>query len=524
MQNKAFEATLDSAHQCQRSAAKTRSDMSIQSDSIHVRSFLQEKPIARAQRPTTIAAVVGNDDDKEAVFRPRLILPKGVRLIGANPYSTVPIGGRAEKRLAWQIEADEATPCELVLQIAVGDQDVTTASLSMIFLSPVKIEKQQYIPEPHPVRTPLLIGAHHCPLWEADKPQMWDNILKHPERTPALGFYSQENPEVSDWETKWAVEHGISFFIYCWYRTSQGGPVTTAFSSAIHDAFFKSKFADKIKFTIMWENQNKGHAGVADENDLMTNLLPFWMENYFKHPSYLKVDNKPLLFIYVPGRMWGPKTGCVLDDLGGVKNVKRAFDKMRAACQKEGFDGLTILGEYRGTEPEYLKSMKEMGFDYTFAYCWQIPDNPTPQQAIDKQMEFIRKVQGHGIIPQITTVSQAWSGWQDEGTIWKIPPRDYETLLRQARDFMATLSPADLSSKMLILDNWNEWGEGHYIAPYREYGFGYLDAVRKVFAGDSGPHVDLIPEDIGFGPYDTAYKAHQRREKKPRKGAEQKQE
>ncbi len=38
---------------------------------------------------------------------------------------------------------------------------------------------------------------------------MWNQVLKHPERTPALGFYSQENPEVADWETKWAVERRL---------------------------------------------------------------------------------------------------------------------------------------------------------------------------------------------------------------------------------------------------------------------------------------------------------------------------
>ena len=124
-------------------------------------------------------------------------------------------------------------------------------------------DKLSYIPEPEPVRTPILIGAHHCPLWEADKPQMWANVLKHPERTPALGFYSQENPEVADWETKWAVEHGVSFFIYCWYRASQGEPVKMRFGSAIHDSLLKSKYMDKIKFTIMWENQSRGKAGVA---------------------------------------------------------------------------------------------------------------------------------------------------------------------------------------------------------------------------------------------------------------------
>lgn len=29
-----------------------------------------------------------------------------------------------------------------------------------------------YIPEPRPVHTPIVIRAHNCPLWEADKPEM----------------------------------------------------------------------------------------------------------------------------------------------------------------------------------------------------------------------------------------------------------------------------------------------------------------------------------------------------------------
>jgi hypothetical protein len=90
-------------------------------------------------------------------------------------------------------------------------------------------------------------------------------------------------------------------------------------------------------------------------------------------------------------------------------------------------------------------------------------------------------------------------------------------LLRKAKDFIAALPPAELGSRMLLLDNWNEWGEGHYIAPYREYGFGYVDAVRKVFSNAPEKHDDLIPEDIGMGPYDTAYKTWQQREEALRK-------
>ena len=359
----------------------------------------------------------------------------------------------------------------------------------------------QYIPDPQPVKTNILIGAHHCPLWEADKPQMWANVVKHPERTPALGFYSQENPEVSDWETKWAVEHGVSFFVYCWYRASQGKPVEMRFGSAIHEALFKARFTDKIKFTIMWENQSRGTSGVADEQDLLQNLLPFWIENYFRHPSYLKVDNKPVLFIYRPEFL--------IQDLGSVENVSKALDRMRTACQAAGFDGLYLLGEYRGVNADHLRLMKQLGLDYTFAYCWHVQNNPTPQQAIRQQLSDIRQTQQLGILPQVVTVSQGWSGWQDEGSIWKIPPGDYESLLREAKDLVATLPADQLGSRMLLLDNWNEWGEGHYIAPHREFGFGYLDAVRRVFAVAPPEHSDLLPADIGLGPYDRAYKTWQ---------------
>lgn len=357
------------------------------------------------------------------------------------------------------------------------------------------------IPDPEPVKTSLLIGAHHCPLWEADKPEMWDQVVKHPERTPLLGFYSQENPDIADWETKWAVEHGVSFFVYCWYRNGQGGPVKTRFSSAIHDALFRSRFVDRMRFTIMWENQARGVAGVADERDLLENLLPYWMENYFRHPSYLKIDNRPLLFIYRPEFL--------VQDLGGVEQVRSAFDAMRAACRRAGFDGLYLLGEYRGLDANHLKLMKSLGLDYTFAYCWHVQDNPDPARAIAVQLDAIRRTRELGILPEVVTVSQGWSGWHDEGSIWKIPPAEYRELLVKAKELVATFPATELGGKLLLLDNWNEWSEGHYIAPHREYGFGYLDAVREVFAPDApAEHTDLVPQDLGRGPYDTAYRRH----------------
>ena len=481
---------------------------------IRLRSFRCETPLGRAHRLATVSAEIENPGEAAIKVTARLVLPDGIRTTADSTNLTVTMEAAGVEKLTWKIEAAEAMSCELKLQLCVGSSTATNAAVAMRFLPAMPARKLSYLPAPVPVPTKILVGAHNCPLWEADNPQMWDNILKHPERTPALGFYAQENPEVADWETKWAVEHGVSFFIYCWYRASQGEPVKLRHGSAIHDGLFKSRFADQLKFTIMWENQSRGTAGVADEKDLLTNLLPFWMENYFKHPGYLKVDNQPVLFIYRPEFL--------IKDLGSVENVRRAFDRMRQACRDAGFAGLYLLGEYRGLDPGHLALMKQLGLDYTFAYCWPIPNNPTPQQAVATQMQDIRKTQALGVLPQVVTVSQAWSGWRDEGSIWKIPPPDFESLLRQAKDFVATLPAGELGSKMLLLDNWNEWGEGHYLAPYREYGFGYLDAVRDVFADAPAPHVDLLPEDIGRGPYDTAYWSQMRRDNELRKLAAKK--
>lgn len=475
-----------------------RAEPSVETVSIH--DFLCDKGLTRVGRETVATVWCHNHSARPLTITGRLEVTAPMHLAaGEQAAVEATLAPHQGHEFRFRVTADAPVYGSLVFTALDGRQVLAQESHPMRFLPRIDVPAVDYIPSPQPAQTELLIGAHHCPLWEANRPEMWANILKHPERTPALGFYAQHYPEVADWETKWAVEHGISFFVYCWYRTSQGGPVETRFSSAIHDALFKSRYADRMRFTIMWENQARGVAGVADEADLMENLLPFWIERYFRHPSYLQIDNKPVLFIYRPEFL--------IDDLGGVPQVVAAFDKMREACRRAGFDGLYLLGEYRGLNRDHLELMRSIGLDYTFAYCWHVPDSPTPPQAIAAQMASIRQTQELNILPQVVTVSQAWSGWRDEGSIWKIPPTEFADLLRQAQQFIRDeIPPGGLGSRILLLDNWNEWGEGHYLAPYREYGFGYLDAVREVFAPTSPAPLQLIPEDLGMGPYDGAYR------------------
>lgn len=37
------------------------------------------------------------------------------------------------------------------------------------------------------------------------------------------------------------------------------------------------------------------------------------------------------------------------------------------------------------------------------------------------------------------------------------------------------------SERIVVINSWNEWGEGSYMEPDTENGMGYLEAVRDVF-------------------------------------------
>ena len=479
---------------------------------VQVESLLASDVLPRAQRPCRITAVLRNTGGDGRNLVATLAVPEGVSLAPNSRRRTAQIGHGQATELSWEVIAEQAVPADIRLEVEGKAMTPATAIVRVRFDLPLDLPKADYVPEMRIAHSDVLVGAHYCPLWkQGSRSSGWELIVPFPEREPALGWYDEDDPEVTDWEIKWALEHGISFFVYCWYRKSQGRPVETFLSHAIHDGLFNSRYGSKFKFCIMWENQQKGISGVASEQDLLQNLLPFWIETYFKHPSYLKVDNKPLLFVYRPEYL--------VQDLGGIANVRAALQKMRETCRQAGFDGLTLLGEYRGTQSAPLQLMADEGLDYTFAYCWPAPGNPSPAEAIRAQESAWRKTEGLGIIPQVITLSMGWDStpWHASSSIWRLPPDDFKTLCKRGKAMMSTLPSDSLGSKMVLLDNWNEFGEGHYIAPHRQYGFAYLDAVREVFTNAPEPHVDIVPEDVGLGPYEKGFGRYTERREMCRK-------
>ena len=39
--------------------------------------------------------------------------------------------------------------------------------------------------------------------------------------------------------------------------------------------------------------------------------------------------------------------------------------------------------------------------------------------------------------------------------------------------------------KLITINSWNEWTEGSYLEPDQHFGFGYLEAIRRVFCPEA---------------------------------------
>ena len=44
----------------------------------------------------------------------------------------------------------------------------------------------------------------------------------------------------------------------------------------------------------------------------------------------------------------------------------------------------------------------------------------------------------------------------------------------------------DLPAPLITVNSWNEWTEGSYLLPDDLYGYGYLEAIRRVFLEEEG--------------------------------------
>lgn len=362
----------------------------------------------------------------------------------------------------------------------------TTLWIDDVRVYPWQDYPSDYVPEPKPVpaRNDMLLGVQSCNLWrEGTAYAGWDYVYPfRAQRQPYLGWYDEGHPEATDWEIKWQAEHGIAFEQHCWYRPNNAinHPIKDGvLDHGILKGLFNARYSHLKKFTIMFTNE-----GACETNplDWREHIIPYWIEYFFKDPRYLTVAGQPVLSIYHLGnfqRMFG-----------GAQGARQAIQILRDEVAQAGFPGIIVLMEDRTADPGTMKAMKTMGVDYCYAYTWGTPDRKW-QQTMNRAQRDAAQAVG---FRSLASLSMGWDrepwGVRDGG--W-LPVPEYRALAQWARDeFMPSLPADSLGRSLVLLANWNEFGEGHFLMPSTLAGFGYLDALREIFTV-AGPHEDIRP-------------------------------
>ncbi len=386
------------------------------------------------------------------------------------------------------------------------------------------IRFNSYIPDPSPAASDRIVAVHYYSAWKkgvAGVHEGFDDLAEeYPDRTPLMGYYDEENPEVCDWEIKWAAEHGINCFIYCWYRKKEntGKPVTVGdlrCGHGIHEALFNARFQKYMKFAIMFEASPRW--GGTDEKDMLENLMPFWVETYFKKENYLLIDNKPVLFVYQQRRL---SDEC----FESAESQRKTFDACRKHAKKFGFNGMIFAvcdaKADKAAHDEYMSRGYDFRFGYNSGYNSPYDFYPDEDDIVSKQCEIFKRNLESDNLAFIPTAScfqdptpRFTQRWNDLGyrfrqwsNIWYLSPEKFREVLRRMKQISDELPENAWARKIIMLDNWNEWDEGHFIAPSHQFGYKYLQAVREALTECNNLPDYRTPHDQGFGGYNTSWK------------------
>ncbi len=318
-------------------------------------------------------------------------------------------------------------------------------------------------------------------------------------RKPLWGYVNEADPAVMEMQIDCAVRHGVNVFIYDWYWYDD----RPFLENCLNDGFLKAKNVDKMKFYIMWANHDvpqvwnielSDSLGWKDiiwngftSPDVFKKLVDRWIEMYFTHPSYYKINGKPVFMIYDIGNF--------IKGFGGnVSAAKAGLEYFREKAKAAGFSGLHIQGisgddeveNYSGVDGEKcdISSLyRDLMLDSVTNYQWVSFQEPCDYTEMTKRtsLEYAKMDER-----QMCYFPHVSVGWDNNPRFKKLrediatnnTPENFESALKIAKEYVDT---HELPAPLVTINSWNEWTETSYLEPDELYGYGYLEAVKKVF-------------------------------------------
>jgi hypothetical protein len=314
---------------------------------------------------------------------------------------------------------------------------------------------------------------------------------------------NEADPYVAEMEIEAATDHGVNVFIFDWYWYDR----MPFLEGHLNDGFLKAKNKDKMKFYLMWANHDvtrrwdKRGADATFERkdksliwkaevdrDEFEIICHRFIEKYFSQPNYYTIDDKPVFMIY--------SMNDLINGLGGVEETVDALKWFRNEVIKAGYKGLELQYSLRQNGPrdiiadgnnygEEKELVEQLDFNslthYVYAHMTGIDrDYMEVLDAAEKIWNWVSDNYAATYYPQVSV------GWDASprahnfvgGITKNSNPENFEKALIRAKDFVDN-HPGQVP--LITVNSWNEWTETSYLMPCTMYGYGYLEAIKRVF-------------------------------------------
>ena len=343
-----------------------------------------------------------------------------------------------------------------------------------------------YLPQFHP--TP------ENNSWWGEGFTEWTNVTKAKPLYPGhdqpflpshLGFYDLRCSESRNQQADLASKYGISAFCYWHYWFAGRRILERPFQEVLN-----SKEPD-LPFCLGWANQTwSGTWHGAPDKILIEQTYPGPTDDEkhfeflfmaFSDPRYLKIDGKPLFYIFRP------------EDLPDAKSWSKSIN---AFMKARGLPGVYLVGEISdllGRGPK-AGNPDQYGFD-SMVYM-RLPAKTDTFSTI--VMRIRRKLFRHpetysvsAYLPRFPQGIKSDSTFPCVYTNWDNTPRSglrglvvegsspgvYESHLTQAIEIARG---CDAANPLVFIKSWNEWAEGNVLEPSMKFGRGFLEAHKRV--------------------------------------------
>jgi len=331
------------------------------------------------------------------------------------------------------------------------------------------------------------VGAYYYIWWGLPPPYInhWREGVKY---TPFLGEYNSSDPSVADKHILLAKQHGIDFFAVSWLGRWNWWD-HCCINGNLEQGLMKAEHLANFKFCLFYESVIVLNATLyAKENftQIFIEDMEYAAENYFTHPSYFRIDGKPVLFIYnVP---------YIYDKLGTMK-AQKLFDALKQRMN------IYLVGDLcGGPSPPAADSQLLYCMNAATSYFFSSPTKGwdailNEARSYYPEWKSTMKNAGAKFIPNVYPGFDNTEHVQ-QGAILPLSEAKFEEMLRIA------FENVDDDLKIVMVTSWNEWLESTSVEPSMEHGEVFLHTVLKTKQTVDVESDDTDSVENGSKPYD----------------------